>query len=85
MTKTVAIIGASGYTGAELIRILATHPDIRIGALCANANAGIGGWTPDLNRLHIAVADCSGRISRRDPHIAVRSGQRWCPHCRKPG
>ena len=31
MTKTVAILGASGYTGAELIRILATHPAIRIG------------------------------------------------------
>lgn len=41
MTKTIAIIGASGYTGAELIRILATHPDIRIGALCANAKAGM--------------------------------------------
>ena len=41
MTRTVAIIGASGYTGAELIRILATHPDMRIGALCANAKAGM--------------------------------------------
>ncbi|QPH53567.1 N-acetyl-gamma-glutamyl-phosphate reductase [Pontivivens ytuae] len=41
MTKTVAIIGASGYTGAELIRLIATHPDLEIGALCADRKAGM--------------------------------------------
>lgn len=35
-----AIIGASGYTGAELIRILVNHPQIEICALIANSNAG---------------------------------------------
>ena len=29
----VAILGASGYTGAELVRLIATHPDIRVAAL----------------------------------------------------
>ena len=29
-TINVAILGASGYTGAELIRILAGHPNVRI-------------------------------------------------------
>lgn len=33
------IIGASGYTGAELIRILLNHPAIKIVALVANQNA----------------------------------------------
>lgn len=38
--KQVAIIGASGYTGAELIRILLNHPHVEIAALIANSNAG---------------------------------------------
>lgn len=37
--KTV-IIGASGYTGAELVRILLNHPKAEITALVANNNAG---------------------------------------------
>jgi len=36
----IAIIGASGYTGAELIRILLNHPKAEIKALIANSNAG---------------------------------------------
>ena len=53
MTKTVAILGASGYTGAELIRILATHPSIRIAALTGNAKAGqpLGEVFPHLGHL----------------------------------
>jgi len=39
-TVNVAIYGASGYTGAELIRILARHPAARIVALSAESNAG---------------------------------------------
>ena len=40
MTKKIAIIGASGYTGAELIRIISTHPGMEIAALAANSKAG---------------------------------------------
>jgi len=36
----IAIIGASGYTGSELIRILLNHPFVEIKALIANSNAG---------------------------------------------
>ncbi len=35
-----AIIGASGYTGAELVRIIACHPQLKIVALAADRNAG---------------------------------------------
>jgi N-acetyl-gamma-glutamyl-phosphate reductase len=35
----VAIIGASGYTGVELIRILINHPKTKISKLVANSNA----------------------------------------------
>ena len=36
----IAILGASGYTGAELIRLLCQHPYAHITALIANTQAG---------------------------------------------
>ena len=36
----VAILGASGYTGAELLRLLVRHPNVRIAALTADRKAG---------------------------------------------
>jgi N-acetyl-gamma-glutamyl-phosphate reductase len=36
----VAILGASGYTGAELVRILAHHPNVAIRTLTAERHAG---------------------------------------------
>jgi N-acetyl-gamma-glutamyl-phosphate reductase len=36
----IAILGASGYTGAELIRLLARHPNIRFVTLTADRQAG---------------------------------------------
>ena len=41
MTKKVAILGASGYTGAELVRLIATHEGIEIAALSADRKAGM--------------------------------------------
>ena len=41
MTHRIAILGASGYTGAELVRLIATHPDMRITALSADRKAGM--------------------------------------------
>lgn len=40
MGTTVAIAGASGYAGGELLRLLAGHPDVVLGPLAAAANAG---------------------------------------------
>jgi len=36
----VAILGASGYTGAELVRLLASHPRMRIAAMTGERKAG---------------------------------------------
>ena len=57
MAKTVAILGASGYTGAELVRIIAGHPDLRIGALSADRKAGMamGAVFPHLRHLDLPV------------------------------
>jgi N-acetyl-gamma-glutamyl-phosphate reductase len=37
---TVAVAGASGYAGGELLRLLLGHPGVEIGALTGGANAG---------------------------------------------
>jgi N-acetyl-gamma-glutamyl-phosphate reductase len=36
----VAIVGASGYTGVELIRLLASHPRVEIACVTSRQNAG---------------------------------------------
>ncbi len=41
MTYNVAILGASGYTGAELVRLIATHPGLEISGLSGNSKAGM--------------------------------------------
>jgi N-acetyl-gamma-glutamyl-phosphate reductase len=38
--KTIGILGASGYTGADAVRLLARHPNAEITALTANTHAG---------------------------------------------
>jgi N-acetyl-gamma-glutamyl-phosphate reductase len=40
MTHKIAILGASGYTGAELVRLIASHPEFEIVALSADRKAG---------------------------------------------
>jgi len=40
-SHSVAILGASGYTGAELVRLIATHPSLRITALSGDRKAGL--------------------------------------------
>jgi hypothetical protein len=36
----VAVLGASGYTGAEVVRLSALHPNIRITTLTGDRQAG---------------------------------------------
>lgn len=40
MTYKAAVIGASGYTGVELLRLLAGHPDLEVTLATADSNAG---------------------------------------------
>jgi N-acetyl-gamma-glutamyl-phosphate reductase len=46
----VAVAGASGYAGGELLRLLLGHPDVEIGALTAGSSAGsrLGEHQPHL-------------------------------------
>ena len=54
---SIAILGASGYTGAELVRLIATHPDLRIAALTADRKAGqsMGEVFPHLRHLDLPI------------------------------
>ncbi len=38
--KKIGVLGASGYTGADAVRLLARHPEVEIAALTANTHAG---------------------------------------------
>src|SRR5208337_3148307 len=39
-TKPVAIVGASGYSGEELVRLLLSHPHAELAAVTSRQNAG---------------------------------------------
>jgi N-acetyl-gamma-glutamyl-phosphate reductase len=50
MSVKVAVAGASGYAGGELLRLLLGHPGVEIGAVTAGSNAGatLGSLQPHL-------------------------------------
>ncbi|WP_328301294.1 N-acetyl-gamma-glutamyl-phosphate reductase [Streptomyces sp. NBC_00435] len=53
MTVRVAVAGASGYAGGELLRLLASHSGVEIGAVTAHTSAGrpLGSVQPQLPEL----------------------------------
>ncbi|MEU3062459.1 N-acetyl-gamma-glutamyl-phosphate reductase [Streptomyces subrutilus] len=53
MAVRVAVAGASGYAGGEVLRLLLSHPEAEIGALTGNSNAGqsLGSLQPHLGPL----------------------------------
>src|SRR2546429_8860740 len=50
MAYRPAVVGGSGYTGAELLRRVAGHPEIEVSLVTADANAGatVGDLYPSL-------------------------------------
>jgi N-acetyl-gamma-glutamyl-phosphate reductase len=50
MAVRAAVAGASGYAGGEVLRVLLGHPEVEIGALTGNSNAGqrLGALQPHL-------------------------------------
>jgi N-acetyl-gamma-glutamyl-phosphate reductase len=65
MTYTVAVSGASGYAGGEILRLLAAHPDIEIRTVTAHSNAGqpLIQHQPHLRSLaHLTLKDTSPEV-----------------------
>ncbi|MFJ7770397.1 N-acetyl-gamma-glutamyl-phosphate reductase [Streptomyces sp. NPDC097107] len=61
MAVRAAVAGASGYAGGELLRLLLAHPEIEIGALTGNSNAGqrLGALQPHLLPLADRVLEAT--------------------------
>jgi N-acetyl-gamma-glutamyl-phosphate reductase len=63
MGVRVAVAGASGYAGGELLRLIAGHPDLELGPVTAAANAGVA-----VTDVHPHLAALAGRrFTRADP------------------
>ncbi len=59
----VGILGASGYTGAELVRLLCRHPNVEIAIMTADRKAG---QSIDLVFPHLGRLDLPDLISLED-------------------
>ncbi|MFS0895543.1 N-acetyl-gamma-glutamyl-phosphate reductase [Microbacterium sp. 179-I 3D3 NHS] len=65
MTYSVAVSGASGYAGGEILRLLADHPDIEIRTVTAHSNAGqpLAEHQPHLRSLaHLTLQDTTPEV-----------------------
>ncbi len=82
MTHNIAILGASGYTGAELIRLIAGHSSMQIKALGANSKAGqtIAEVFPHLRHLDLPALVTSKEIDSSDIDLCLSA----LPHKTSP-
>jgi N-acetyl-gamma-glutamyl-phosphate reductase len=69
MGGRVAVAGASGYAGGELLRLLAGHPDLELGAVTAESNAG-----RPIAELHPHLAGVPSLVGRTFDAAGALSG-----------
>lgn len=69
---SVGIVGASGYTGEELVRILARHPRVSLDAVCSRSLAGKA-VADEMPRLR-GVVDPALTFSASSPEACAQSG-----------
>ena len=63
MGVRVAVAGASGYAGGELLRLIAAHPDLELGPVTAGSNAGA-----PVTAVHPHLAEFANRtFEETDP------------------
>jgi N-acetyl-gamma-glutamyl-phosphate reductase len=68
---SVGIVGASGYTGEELVRLLARHPRVRLDAVCSRSLAGKA-VADEMPRLR-GVVDPALAFSASSPEACAQS------------
>lgn len=59
----IGILGAAGYTGGELIRILLTHPQANI--VFANSESNAGNLVSDVHEASSAIPTCASPVRCR--------------------
>jgi N-acetyl-gamma-glutamyl-phosphate reductase len=64
MGVRVAVAGASGYAGGELLRLIAGHPELEIAAATANTNAGA-----PVASLHQHLVGLDLTFAETDPDV----------------
>jgi len=89
MAHQIIILGASGYTGAELVRLIALHPQMEIVALSADRKAGLEmrDVFPHLSHLSLPLLQKIDEIHMRNadlvfcalPHATSQSVIRKLP------
>ena len=65
MSLSVAVAGASGYAGGELLRLLAQHPDLEVTTVTAFQNAGqpLAAVHPHLRSLaHLTLQETTAEV-----------------------
>ena len=67
----VGIVGASGYTGEELVRLLARHPRVRLAEVCSRSLAGKA-VADEIPRLR-GVVDPALKFSASSPEACAAS------------
>ena len=55
--KKAAVLGASGYTGVEIIRLIENHPSLKIAALTGHSRAGESAGDVFANLAHLNLPD----------------------------
>src|SRR5215469_7947309 len=71
MGARVAVAGASGYAGGELLRLLAGHPQLEVAAVTAGASAG---KTVAELHPHLAGSSAVGELTLQPHDPAVFDG-----------
>ena len=86
--KRVGLVGVTGYTGMELVRVLLGHPDMRLTRVTSRKEAGrmlrdiypfLHGM--DAGEIRIAAPD-SGFLAEHWPFLTARPW-RWPQNCGK--
>ena len=61
MAHRAAIVGATGYTGSELARLLHGHPKVGLGWLVGHSRAG--------ESIEAVLPNLQGAVEGRDPRV----------------
>jgi len=73
MSISVAVAGASGYVGGEVLRVFSQHPDVTIGAVTAHSSVGdmLGEHQPHLVPLASRVLEATTAEVLRGHDVVV--------------